>query len=116
MSQSIFRILDPDDLAAAAASGAYEGAAHDREDGFIHCSARRQIAGTLEKHYAKASRLAVAEIDAAALGDALKWEASRGGALFPHVYGIIPFSTVRAVHLVTRDGDGAWRLPEELAP
>ncbi|WBQ14286.1 DUF952 domain-containing protein [Hyphomonadaceae bacterium BL14] len=111
----IYRIADPAALAAASISGAYEGEAHDRADGFIHCSSLAQLAGTLEAHYAGASRLAVAVIDAAALGDSIKWEASRRGELFPHIYGPLPFSAVRAVHLITRTEDG-WRLPQELCP
>lgn len=116
MDTVIYRIAAPDALAAAAASGAYEGEAFDRADGFIHCSARAQIAETLTVHYGQATRLAVAEIDASALGELVKWERSRGGEAFPHVYGAIPWSAVAAVHLITRDESGAWRLPEELCP
>jgi beta-hydroxylase len=114
MTDMIYRIAMPDALAAAATAGAYEGEAHDKADGFIHCSTRQQLAGTLMAHYAEASRLAVAEIDAAALGDTLKWEKSRGGESFPHVYGVIGWDSVRAVHLIRRGDDGDWRLPSEL--
>jgi uncharacterized protein (DUF952 family) len=116
MDTIIFRIAPPEALAAASVAGAYEGEAFDKADGFIHCSTRDQVAGTLQTHYAEANRLAVAEIDATALGDTVKWEASRGGELFPHVYGVIAWSAVRAVHLIGRDDEGAWRLPEELCP
>lgn len=116
MTDTIYRIADPAALAAASLAGVYQGEAHDRADGFIHCSALAQIAGTLQAHYAEAAKLAVAEIDASALGDTLKWEASRGGELFPHIYGDLPFTAVKAVHLLTRDEDGAWRLPSELTP
>ncbi|MCC5996035.1 MAG: DUF952 domain-containing protein [Oceanicaulis sp.] len=111
----IYRIADPAALAAASAAGSYEGEAHDRADGFIHCSSLAQIAGTLEAHYAENRRLAVAVIDTNELGNTLKWEASRGGELFPHIYGPLPFSAVRAVHLITRSENG-WRLPQELCP
>ena len=114
MDTLIFRIAAPDALAAAAAAGAYEGEAHDKADGFIHCSTRAQIEGTLTAHYADATRLAVAAIEASVLGETLKWEASRSGALFPHVYGVIPWSAVRTVHLIARGEDG-WRLPEDLS-
>ncbi|XBQ16126.1 MAG: DUF952 domain-containing protein [Oceanicaulis sp.] len=114
MTDPVFRIAAPEALAVAAAAGAYEGEAFDRADGFIHCSTRNQLAGTLEAHYADAERLAVAEIDADALGETLRWERSRGGALFPHVYGPIPWSAVRAVHLI-RKGEDGWRLGEDLA-
>jgi beta-hydroxylase len=116
MDTVIFRIATRDAMAAAAAAGVYGGEAFDKEDGFIHCSTREQVAGTLETHHGGAERLAVAEIDAGALGGSLKWEASRAGALFPHVYADIPWAAVKAVHLISRDEDGAWRLPSELCP
>lgn len=114
MTRLIYRIADPAALAAASLSGAYEGEAHDKADGFIHASTLEQLADTLQLHYADAERLAVAEIEVSALGETLKWEASRGGALFPHVYGSIPFAAICGIHLIRRDEDGAWRLPPEL--
>lgn len=113
MTRLIYRIAPPDVLAAAAQSGAYHGEAFDKADGFIHASTRAQLAGTLAAHYADADRLAVAVIDADALGDQVRWEASRGGEDFPHIYGDLPWSAVRAVHLLKKDDDG-WRLPEDL--
>jgi len=59
----------------------------DHRDGFLHLSSHGQVAETARLHYAGVEDLTVLEIDAAALGPALRWEASRGGALFPHVYG-----------------------------
>ncbi|VXC77523.1 conserved hypothetical protein [Oceanicaulis sp. 350] len=114
MTELIYRIADPAALAAASLAGAYEGEAHDKADGFIHASSLDQLADTLQLHYADAERLAVAEIDAAALGETLKWEKSRNGALFPHVYGDIPFSAITGIHLLQRDERGGWRLPSEL--
>lgn len=116
MSTVIYRIAAPAALAEAAEAGVFEGEAMDKADGFIHASTREQIAGTLSAHFQDARRLAVAEIDAEALGANVKWEASRDGETFPHVYAGIPWPAVRAVHLITRDADGAWRLPQELCP
>jgi uncharacterized protein (DUF952 family) len=110
----VYRFADPAALAMAAATGAYEGEAMDRADGFIHCSARDQLEDTLAAHFDGVARIALAVIDAEALGGALKWEKSRGGALFPHVYGPIPFDAVRSVHILKRDETGAWRLPADL--
>jgi beta-hydroxylase len=115
MTDVIYRFADPAALAASSVSGAFEGEAVDARDGFIHCSTRDQLAGTLAAHFAGVDRIALAEIDAGALGDALKWERSRDGETFPHVYGPIPFAAIRSIHLMHRDADGAWRLPEELA-
>lgn len=110
----IYRFADPAALGAAALSGAYEGEAHDRADGFIHCSARDQLEGTLAAHFADVERIALAVIDANALGGSLKWEKSRGGELFPHLYGALPFAAIMSVHILRRDEAGGWRLPEDL--
>jgi uncharacterized protein (DUF952 family) len=76
---------------------AYEGSPDDRRDGFIHLSTAAQIAGTLARHFAGEAGLLLVAADPAALGEALKWEPSRGGALFPHLYGPLPLSAVRSV-------------------
>lgn len=110
----IYRFADPAALGAAAISGVYDGEAHDHADGFIHCSARDQLESTLTAHFGGVDRIALAVIDAKALGASLKWEKSRGGELFPHIYGVLPFSAVSSVHLLRRDNEGHWRLPEEL--
>lgn len=115
MTDTLYRFADPASLAAASMSGVFGGEALDRADGFIHLSTRDQLAGTLEAHFGGVRHLALAGIDADALGDSLKWERARGGALFPHVYGDIPFSAIRAIHLMRRGEDEAWRLPEDFA-
>ena len=78
----IFRALE---WAAFRQSGEYAGSADDLRDGFIHLSSAEQVAGTLERHFAGESGLVVAEIDVAE-DRALRWELSRGGAAFPHLY------------------------------
>lgn len=113
MESMIYRIAPPEALAAASLEGVYRGEAFDQADGFIRASSRTQLAGTLAAHYADADRLAVAVIEAAALGDALRWEVSRGGEKFPHIYGDLPWSAVTAVHLLKKSEQG-WRLPQEL--
>lgn len=110
----IYRFADPAVLGAAAMSGQFEGEAHDARDGFIHCSSRDQLEGTLTAHFTGVDRIALAVIDTKALDDSLKWEKSRGGELFPHIYGALPFAAIRSVHLLRRDDEGHWRLPEEL--
>lgn len=110
----IYRFADPAALGAAALSGTFEGEAHDVRDGFIHCSARHQLEGTLAAHFDGVDRIALAVIDAKALGDSLKWEKSRGGELFPHLYGPLAFAAILSVHLLRRNDEGHWRLPEEL--
>lgn len=93
----LFRLLDGAAWAAAQAAGpaaCLPWNDDDRRDGFFHLSGRDQAAGTAARYYAQVADLWAAEIDPAALGAMLKWEVSRGGALFPHVYGQVP---VRAV-------------------
>ena len=70
------------------------GAPIDRQDGFIHLSAADQVAATAAKHFAGQTGLILAEIDLAQLSPAVRWETSRGGALFPHVYAPIPLSAL----------------------
>ena len=92
-----WKILSAEQWASFQAAGRFEGSPADLADGFIHLSATDQVAGTLEKHFAGQTDLVLAEIDLAALGDGLKWEQSRGGALFPHHYGVLTLDSVRTV-------------------
>jgi uncharacterized protein (DUF952 family) len=108
-----FRLAAPEEWAAAMAAGAFTGSEHDVRDGFIHLSAAGQVAGTLTKYYADQERLVLAEIDLDALGETVKWEKSRGGADFPHIYGDIPSAAVKSVRLLARNEAGEWMLPHE---
>jgi uncharacterized protein (DUF952 family) len=78
-------------------AGAFTGAPVDIADGFIHFSTAAQVAETAARHFAGAADLVLVAVDAAALGAALRYEPSRGGALFPHLYGTLPLSVVRWV-------------------
>jgi uncharacterized protein (DUF952 family) len=78
-------------------AGVFAGAPVDLADGFIHFSTAAQVAETAARHFAGQSDLVLAAIDAAALGPALRYEPSRGGALFPHLYGTLPLAAVRWV-------------------
>jgi len=92
-----FKILTADQWARFQADGRFEGSPVDLADGFIHLSAAEQVAGTLERHFAGQRDLVLAEVDLAMLGDSVRWEESRGGALFPHVYGVLPMAAVMTV-------------------
>ena len=109
-----FRLANPERWAAAMMEGRFTGDPHDVADGFIHLSAAAQVEGTLVKHYNEHERLLLVEIDLEALGDTVKWEVSRGGETFPHVYGEIPASAVRGLRHVRRNEDGDWVLPSDL--
>lgn len=82
----IWKILTTAEATRLLADERFDGSADDARDGFIHLSTVEQLAGTLEKHYAGRTGLVGARCDPASLGDALRWEPSRGGALFPHLY------------------------------
>jgi uncharacterized protein (DUF952 family) len=89
-----FKIFTADQWAQFEADGVFHGAPADLADGYIHLSAADQLQGTLDKHFAGQAGLVIAEINLSAVTDALKWEVSRGGALFPHVYGALNIAAV----------------------
>ncbi len=93
-------------------AGVYRGSADDNRDGFIHFSTAEQLAGTLAKHYAGRTGLKLIAVDAEALGPALRWEPSRGGALFPHLYGEMPLGAVTLVQDIATRPDGGHDVPE----
>lgn len=94
-SPTAFKILTAEQWASWQRSGTFAGASIDLTDGYIHLSAADTVKETFVKYFAGQEGLVVAEVDLGKLGDAVKWEASRGGALFPHVYGTgIPLSAV----------------------
>ncbi len=94
-----FKILTADQWAQFQTDGVFHGAPVDLADGYIHLSTSAQLQGTLDKHFAGQSALAVIEVDLAALGDSVKWEISRGGELFPHIYGTLPIAAMRGSRL-----------------
>ncbi len=94
MTQTAFKILTASQWAQFQADGLFHGAPVDLADGYIHLSAADQVQGTLDKHFAGQSGLVIAEVDLSVLGETVRWEVSRDGALFPHVYGILPIGAV----------------------
>ena len=78
----------------AVAAGQFDGSADDLRDGFVHLSAADQTRGTLAKHFSGEADLVIAAVDTDRLGPSLKWEVSRGGASFPHLYGPLPMAAV----------------------
>jgi uncharacterized protein (DUF952 family) len=107
----IYHICRREEWAAAEAAGHYGGSSQDRDDGFIHFSAAGQVAASAAKHRAGQEGLVLLTVEAAALGDALRWEPSRGGALFPHLYGPLPLAAVRRVDDLSLGRDGRHVFP-----
>ena len=97
IASTAFKVLTQQQWADFERERVFRGAPVDIADGYIHLSAADQLEATLAKHFAGQSGLVVAEVDLAALGDALRWEEARGGALFPHLYGELPMTTVIGV-------------------
>jgi uncharacterized protein (DUF952 family) len=100
----IFKILPAAEWRAALETGRFAGSEADRRDGFIHFSTGTQLAETARRHFAGQDGLLVLEVAAEGLGAALKWEPSRGGELFPHLYGPLPFDRVAAVAPLRGEG------------
>ncbi|MCA1244472.1 DUF952 domain-containing protein [Stappia stellulata] len=110
----IYKISPEGAWRAAEAAGVYTGAPVDLADGFIHFSAADQLGETAAKHFHGQTDLLLIAVDTDTLGDALKWEPSRGGALFPHLYDDLKMNAVVWVKPLPLDADGRHRFPEEL--
>lgn len=108
----IYKILPRTEWAAAQAAGVFTGSAVDLADGYIHFSTAAQAAETARRHFAGQTDLVVLAIEADDLGQALVWEASRGGDLFPHLYGHLPVTRVLAVTEAPLAEDGVPQLGE----
>ncbi|MBE7244478.1 MAG: DUF952 domain-containing protein [Actinomycetospora chiangmaiensis] len=100
----------------AEAAGRFEGAPIDRQDGFIHFSTAAQVAETAARHFAGQDDLLLVAVDAEALGDALRFEPSRGGDLFPHLYGMLPFDAVTSVDALPLGAHGRHVFPAGILP
>ena len=117
MDAVIYTMVRAADWRQAEAAGAYAGSADDRRDGFLHFSTAAQLRASAAKHRAGERDLLLVAVDAAALGDALKWEPASGGkrpGLFPHLYGALPLGAVRSVTELPLGEDGLHQFPTEI--
>lgn len=112
MHATIYKIVDRTAWEEAEKVGIFNGAAIDLSDGFIHFSTAGQVEETAARHFAGQADLVLAAIDTSKLGTALKYEPSRGGALFPHLYAPLDLATVRWVKPLPLDASGSHRFPE----
>ena len=111
MKALVYKICSAALWREAERTGSFIGAGIDVADGFIHLSAADQVAETAAKHFGGQRDLVLVAVEADALGATLKWEVSRGGALFPHLYGPLPLAAVRWVQALRLDDDGRLVLP-----
>lgn len=108
----IYKICRAEEWREAERERVFRGAPVDLADGFIHFSTAGQVAETAARHFAGADGLILVAVDAAKLGAILKWEPSRGGALFPHLYGTLPLDAVVWIVPMPLGADGRHVLPE----
>ncbi len=113
-SSLIYKIVSEHEWAAAEAEGRFIGSAVDIDDGFIHFSTASQAPETAARHFAGRKGLLLLAVETAPLGEALKWEPSRGGALFPHLYDVLPVTAVARVDPLPLDGEGAHVFPSHV--
>ena len=111
MNQLIYHMCPAATWDAAVRAGEYQGTADDLRDGFIHFSTADQIAESARRHRAGEAGLLLIAVESARLGDRLKWERSRGGALFPHLYGPLDPIEVASVTPLPLGPDGAHVFP-----
>jgi uncharacterized protein (DUF952 family) len=112
----VYKICDRGSWEQARAGGRFFGSSDDARDGFIHLSTPDQVAGTLERHFADRDDLLLIGVDVGRLGETLRWEPSRGGTLFPHLYQSLDFAAVVSELLLVRGPNGQYQLPDGLAP
>jgi uncharacterized protein (DUF952 family) len=112
---TIFKICEAARWAEAERAGVFRGSAVDLADGYIHFSAAGQAAETAAKHFAGMADLVLVAVSAEKLDGALKWEPSRGGALFPHLYGVLPMTAVRWAKPLPLGAGGTHVFPPEVA-
>ncbi|MDZ7629247.1 MAG: DUF952 domain-containing protein [Parvularculaceae bacterium] len=111
----VFKIMSEADFARGAAGGFVPPAPVDRADGFIHLSAEDQVLETARLYFAGRDDLVAVAFDAQTLGPALQWEASRGGALFPHYYDALAMRHARQTRRLVRRADGTFDFGEALS-
>ena len=106
-----YKVLTADQLVTIETGEPWAGAQVDVADGFVHLSTADQLVDTIDKHFAGQTDLQIATVDLDAYGDAVRWEPSRGGQLFPHLYASLTLDALLAYGPLEREEDGSIRLP-----
>lgn len=102
----VYKLLRGPEYQALQQAGENRGSADDERDGYVHLSTSAQLAGTLERYFADTPELCLLALDPLALGEALRWEPSRGGALFPHLYGMLRWTDCTVIAIRTQPASG----------
>jgi len=111
MTAMIYHMCPAETWQQAMRAGIYDGTADDWRDGFIHFSTAEQVAESARRHRAGQAGLLLIAIESAQLGVRLKWEPSRGGDLFPHLYGLLDPAEVASVRPLPLGPDGEHTFP-----
>ena len=112
VSKIVYHICRQDEWDAAKVNGIYSGSSQDEVDGFIHFSTSEQVMESAQKHRTGQDGLVMLSVDAESLGSSLKWEPSRGGSLFPHLYGELPVNVVINAISLPLGPDGQHIFPK----
>lgn len=115
MAEPIYKICVRSEWDAAEKAGVFQGTQIDLADGYIHFSTAAQVHETARRHFSGRDGLVLVAVDPRQLGNALKYEPSRGGDLFPHLYGTLDVSSVLWVRALPLAPDGTHQFPE-IAP
>jgi len=110
----IYHLCRRADWHSALEEKTYEGTGDDLRDGFLHFSTRDQVAESAARHRAGVSDLLLLGVDPTSLGESLKWEPSRAGQLFPHLYGALPVACVVRVEELPLGDQGYHRFPDDI--
>jgi uncharacterized protein (DUF952 family) len=109
--QIVYKVMSAAEALQMQRDHVFDGSAADLADGYIHLSCASQLVGTLDRHFAGVDGLMLVAVDLSRLGDTVRWEHSRGGQLFPHIYGKLPIGAVVSVAALERTADGEVKLP-----
>ena len=115
-AELIYKIVTRNQWKEAEKAAVFKGAPVDLADGFIHFSTAEQVAETAAKHFAGQHDLLLVTVNASLLGEALVYEPSRGGDLFPHLYGDMPLSSVTSIEALPLSDDGQHQFPSLIVP
>jgi len=111
----IYKVLTSGEAAEFDRAGEAPLSPDDLRDGYVHLSTGAQLAGTLDRHFAKEGEVRILAVRAGQLGDALRWEASQKGEEFPHLYGRLLARDITAEWRVARGPDGCFELPSDVS-
>ena len=106
VATTVYKIVSADEWQAAESTGQFAGSAVDLQDGFIHFSTAAQVQATADKHFRGQSGLLLVAVDSSVLGESLRWETSRGGQRFPHLYDKLPVALASSVSEIRQDKHG----------